>query len=124
MTTGAKVFLGSAAFGAAVAGAYWVVSYEPTGTVLLGFFGVAPLLVAGYVALKARGTRRDPEDRPEATPAAAADEPLGEFAVESVWPVVLAAGAALVGGGLVFGLWLFVVGALVTAIAVVGFTRE
>lgn len=124
MTTGTKVFLGSAVFGLVVAAAYWFVTYEPTGTVLLGSFALAPLVVVGYVAARARGTRRDPEDRPEAAPAAGADEPVGRFSMDSVWPVVLGAGALLAGGGVVFGLWLFAVGAVVMAVAVVGLARE
>jgi Cytochrome c oxidase subunit IV len=124
MTTGAKVFLGSSVFGLVVAAAYWFVTYEPTGTVLLGSFALAPLVVVGYVALRARGTRRDPEDRPEAAPGSGADQPVGRFSMDSVWPVVLGAGALLAGGGVVFGLWLLAVGAVVMAVAVVGLARE
>lgn len=123
MRTGAKFFAISATFAAAIAGAYWFVTYEPAGTVLLGSLAIAPLLVAGYVARLAGG-RRPPEDRPEAPPSADEGRTFGPFVEASAWPLAVAAGAMLIAGGLAYGPWLLAVGAVAFVVGIVGLARE
>lgn len=123
MTTAAKIFLGAAAFGAAVGGLYWVVAGEPAGTVLLAFFGVAPLIAAVYLWRGARSGPPPPEDRPDADPGGASIE-LGTFATESAWPVIFAGASLLVGVGFVFGIWLLLPAAALFVVATVGLVRE
>jgi hypothetical protein len=124
MTTGAKVFLGSAGFGATVGALYWLVAREPAGTILLAFFAAAPLLVAAYLWRGVRGLRRPPEDRPDANPGAFDGREVGTFIPQSAWPVILAVASMLVAAGLVFGVWLLLPAAAMFALATIGFARE
>lgn len=123
MKTGAKLFVISAGFAAAIATAYWFVTYEPTGTVLLAALALAPSLVAGYASRLARGGR-EPEDRPEAPPSAGRGRELGRFVPVSAWPAIVAAGAMLVAGGLAYGPWLLAVGAVAFVAGLIGLARE
>lgn len=116
MTTTVRVFVGVAAGMAVLTGAYWYLSYEWVGTIILGFMGLASLLVAAY-ALPHRH-RRPPEDRPDASPEHAAGDTVGSFPRETAWPVVLAVAAAAAGLGLLYGGWLVAVGLLLGAAAV------
>lgn len=124
MRTGAKVFLGSALFSAAIGLLYWLVSGEPAGTALLASMVLAPGTLAVYASLSARGQELPPQDRPEAGPADGADEPVGTFAAASAWPVILGAGSLLVAAGLAYGVWLLIPAAALLMLAVVGLARE
>jgi hypothetical protein len=124
VTTAAKIFLGSAAFGATVGTLYWLVAREPAGTVLLAFFAGAPLFVAVYLWRGARGSRRPPEDRSDADPSAPDGSVVGTFIPESAWPVITGAASLLVAGGMVFGVWLLLPAAVLFALATIGFARE
>jgi hypothetical protein len=124
VSTGGKVALASAAFAAAIGGIYWFVAYEPAGAALLASFAVAMLIIAGYVGLKLRGAARDPEDRADARPEDAGGQIVGTFPSESVWPIALAFGSMLLVGGLVYGVWLALVGAVVTGWALVRLITE
>ncbi len=122
MTTATRVLVGSGAFGLLVGTAYWLVTYEPAGTVLLLSFGVAPLLVAAY--LWSRRIEPGPEDRPDALPEEAAGQPVGTFVATSAGPVILAGAALLLAGGLVFGTWLLLPAAALFALALVRLAAE
>jgi Cytochrome c oxidase subunit IV len=122
--TGGKVALGSAAFAAAIGLIYWFVAYEPAGAALLAGFAAAMLLIAAYVALRLRAAAPDPQDRAEAGPEEASGEEVGAFPSESLWPLVLAFGSMLLVGGLVYGVWLALVGAVVTAWSLVRLIAE
>ena len=124
MTTAAKIFLGAAAFGAAVGGLYWVVAREPAGTVLLAFFGAAPLIAAVYLWRGARAGPPPPEDRPDADPGGSAGIELGTFATESAWPAIFAVASLLVGVGFVFGIWLLLPAGALFTVATIGLVRE
>lgn len=124
MRTGAKVFLGSALFSAAIGLLYWLVSEEPAGTALLASMVLAPGTLAVYTALSARGRELPSQDRSEAGPADGAEEPVGTFAAASAWPIILGAGSLLVAAGLAYGVWLLLPAAALFALAVVGLARE
>jgi hypothetical protein len=124
MKTGARVFLFSALFGLVVAGIYWAVSYEHAGTALLAFMGAALLVMAGYIAISLRGAEAPAPDRPDARPRDLAGETVGMFPVESPWPPVMAVGVMVGLLGLVFGAPLYIVGAIICALAALGFMRE
>lgn len=80
-----RLFLSAAAFTAVLATAYWLVSHEPAGTVLLGFMTAALLVVAIYTIVAER--RADLfADKPDATPADASGEQLGAFVLHSPAP--------------------------------------
>lgn len=122
MRTGAKFFALSSAFSAAIGISYWLVASERAGTALLAAMGLAPLLVALFIWARTREAP-PPEDRPDAAPDEGAGG-MGSFPSGSLWPVVLALGAALAAGGLVYGPWLLLLGGLVTAASVIGWMRE
>ena len=122
MRTGAKFFVLSSAFAVATAAAYWFSSYEPAGTALLASMGLAPGLVAAFLAKRSHAPH-PAADRPDARPGDAAGQEIGPFASVSAWPVVFGAGAMLVAGGLAYGTWLLVV-AIVFVVGLVGFVRE
>jgi hypothetical protein len=121
--TATKVLLASAAFGAVIAVIYWFVAYEIAGTIFLAAMGASLLLAAVFAARRARG-ELPPEDRPAALPSEAAGERVGPFPEGSVWPVFLAAGWLFVVGGLIYGVWLVIIGVLMAAVAFIGMTRE
>lgn len=124
MSTATKVLAGSGAFGLVVGTAYWMAAYEPAGFTLLLSFGVAPLLVAGYLWGRLRGAEPGPEDRPDARPGEAAGQTVGTFVATSAWPVILAGASLLLAGGLVFGIWLLLPAAALFAVAIVGLAAE
>jgi len=123
MRVEAYTFLATAAFMAVIGLTYWFTSHEPTGTTLLG---VGTLLGALPGIVLWRWSRRmapRPEDRDDAEISEGTGT-VGSFPESSIWPFVLAAGVALAGVGLVFGLWLSLPGLLVLGIAFVGATLE
>ena len=124
MRTFERVFLFSAVFLLASATIYWFVSYEVAGTILLTGTGLATLIMAGYAWLKARTSTAYAEDRGDADPGEGEGEPIASFTMDSPWPLVFGIGVAVVAGGLVFGLPLLIVGAIVIVIAAVGLMRE
>ena len=109
----------TAAYGVFIAIAYWFVSYEVTGTVLLGGFGLATGV--GFVLLwrRNRAAKRtgslDP-DRPftdESGPV-----PLRSFA-----PLEVGLGVAVLALGLVFGIWFVVAAAAPIAMGAIDWVR-
>ncbi|MEW1776058.1 cytochrome c oxidase subunit 4 [Streptomyces sp. NPDC086777] len=120
MKAEALLFGGVAVFFGAAAALYGVWSHaDPTGTTaLVVAFGMAALVsffcAVGYV----RHGRR-PQDRTDAEVADAAG-PVDFFPPHSSWPVVTALGFALAATGVVFGLWLFLIGLGVLARGVAG----
>lgn len=119
MRTESWLFLGSAAFFAAIGLVYWFVSYENAGSTLLALGFVAVLLVALYLVAQARRLGPRPEDRPDALPADGAGE-VGYFPGRSFWPLGAGAGATLVALGLIFGIWLVVAGGALLVASVIG----
>ncbi|MER6025955.1 cytochrome c oxidase subunit 4 [Streptomyces sp. NPDC001851] len=119
MKAEAVLFGGVALFFGGSAALYGVWSGEEAGTVAL----VVACGMAGLVAFfcliqyRRRGTRA--QDRTEAEVADAAG-PVAFFPDESPWPIVTALGFALAATGVVFGLWLFLIGLGVLARGVYG----
>jgi hypothetical protein len=120
-----RIFALSASFSLVVAATYWFVSGERAGSLLLLSLFFSPLLIAGYLGLQARraGTSL-PQDEADAGPGAAAGQVLGRFHAGSAWPVLLAVGSGTLLMGLVFGLWLTVIGVVLSFGAVLGLIRE
>jgi hypothetical protein len=119
-----KVFLASGTFILASATIYWFVAYEPAGTILLLGTAAATYVMAAYAWLKVRGSTEPIEDRGDADPGAAANEPITSFTMDSPWPLVFGVGAAVLAGGLVFGFPLLLVGAIMLIAACIGLMRE
>lgn len=118
-----RLFAGAGAFLAVTATAYWFVTYEDAGTTMLAMGVAAVLLVAGWLLVQSRRTAPRPEDRPDASPGDGAGD-VGYFPASSIWPLVIAAGAVIIGNGLVFGVWLGLTGGLLLLVGLLGFAKE
>lgn len=123
MNVGVRLFLSSAAFGIAIAVAYWLSAHELTGTVLLAIMAFALVFAAGYMLFAERDARLA-GDRPNATNAEAAGEQVGTFVLRSMWPFALAVAIALLLIGLVFNVPLAVGAFACALLAIRGLIRE
>ncbi len=137
-----RLFIRSFLFALVVATAYWFVSYDAIGTVLLGGFAAASL--AAFALLKRGAPRRD--DRHAGSSAVAgrllvqvrdlvgtAEDPAherpfederGRIPVASLAPVLLGVGVAMVALGLIFGIWSVIAGAIPLALGLREWLRE
>ncbi|KAF4409901.1 MULTISPECIES: cytochrome c oxidase subunit 4 [Streptomyces] len=123
MKTEAYLFTGVAVFFAAVTAVYAWGSLEPAGTaVLLVSFLMASLVAAFLWVQWARAGKR-PQDTREA-PVHEGAGPVDFFSPRSYYPVLTAAGTALLGLGMVYGLWLFLIGIGVVAPGIAGFVFQ
>lgn len=117
--------------------AYWLVSAEPAGTVLLGFLLVGllafVLLAAAFAPDSVGGLRgAGPirlvnrligfEERVEDPPPLRSDP--GIVPLASSWPVITAAALVLVGLGLIFGTWLLLPGIVLLVIGGLGWLTQ
>jgi hypothetical protein len=117
------VFIGTGTFLVVIGAIYWFTSYDPAGTVLL-LVGLGLGAIPGaFLVWRSAHIPALAEDRPDADPGDGAGA-LGTFPESSVWPVVLAGGAALTGTGLVFGLWSALPGLAIVVVAFVGAALE
>lgn len=96
---------------------------EPAGSAALVVSFLMSSLVAFFLWTQyyRRGTR--PEDRHEGKIAERAG-PLDFFPPHSIWPVVSALGFTLLALGVVFGLWLFLIGFAVVSYGVFRFVFQ
>ncbi|MFC9927613.1 cytochrome c oxidase subunit 4 [Streptomyces sp. NPDC127190] len=119
MKAESMLFGGVALFFGGSAALYGVWSGDETGTVALvvacGMAGLVSFFC--LIQFRRRGSRA--QDRTEAEVADAAG-PVAFFPDESVWPVVTALGFAVTATGVVYGLWLFLIGLGVLARGVYG----
>ncbi|GAC1440665.1 MAG: cytochrome c oxidase subunit 4 [Mycobacteriales bacterium] len=106
-----------------VTSVYWLLSRDPTGTTALGLSGGLAFIIGYYLSFTARRMEARPEDRGDAEISEGAGE-IGFFSPHSWWPILLAGAFSLVGMGLVFGPFLFVIGLGAILVTVVGFTFE
>ena len=118
-----KLFGGAAAFAGVLGGLYWLAAHEHAGAIMLVFSGAALLMVAAYLlVVGARGGVR-PSDRGDAEPGDGAGE-SEYYPSASVWPFVSAAGALLIGFGMVFGLGVASMGIVLLLGAIGGYAAE
>ncbi|MBC9724826.1 cytochrome c oxidase subunit 4 [Streptomyces sp. TRM68367] len=119
MRTEALLFGGVALFFAGISALYGWWSAEPAGTTVLVITFLMAALVSFFGAVQYRRKGKRPQDRRDAEVADSAG-PLEFFPAGSPWPVVTAAGFAVAATGVVYGLWLFLIGAAVLARGVLG----
>jgi len=138
MTEELRLFLRTALYALAAGVVYWLVSYEPAGTVLLVALTVAlvafiamatafaPTAVGGGSRGRgALGTVNRILGFDEAPNAAAPLEGGPELIpTASPWPIISAAGAVVIGLGVIFGPWLVVPGVVLLAAALVGWITQ
>ena len=105
------VFLGGAD------GVYWFTSHDPTGTTALALGAGLGLLVGTYLLFTATRMEPRPEDLDDADIADGAGE-LGFFSPYSWAPLWCGLSAATCFLGIVFGWWLFFIGAAFAIFAV------
>lgn len=106
-----------------VAVIYWILSEEVVGTVALAFTAGLAFLVGYYILFTGRRVDTRPEDRLDGEIVEGAGE-LGFFSPHSWWPLPIAFFAAITFVGVVFGWWLFLIGAIGGAFSVIGLIFE
>ena len=102
---------------------YGVLAEEPVGTVALAFTAGLAFLVGYYLLFTARRIDPRPEDSKTAEIVDGAGE-LGFYSPHSWWPLAVAACAAISFLGVAVGWWLFIIGAGVSVLAVIGLVFE
>ncbi|WP_282702287.1 cytochrome c oxidase subunit 4 [Streptomyces sp. CC219B] len=119
MRTESRLFAGVAVFFLVTAVGYGWRSREPAGTAVLALAFLMAALVAFflYTQYRKRGLRA--QDRKDAE-VVDTSGPLDFFPPHSPWPVVTALGSVLLALGIVYGLWLALLGLGVLALGVFG----
>jgi hypothetical protein len=117
------LFAGTALFFAATTSVYWALSREPAGTAALTVAFLMSSLVAFFFFIEYRRRGLRAQDRREADIAETVGR-LAFFPPRSAWPVTIAVGVTLLALGVVFGLWLFLIGCGLLAGAVFGFVFQ
>jgi hypothetical protein len=128
VTDEAAILLRVSVFGFVSGAVYWFLSYEPLGTVALLLLGAGPGF-AGLILVQehrhqggARESRADtirrfagipPYDPPG--PDELEDDDVGVLPLPSIWPLGASLGLAILLTGLIYGLWLVVLGGAVAA---------
>ncbi|MFI6012573.1 cytochrome c oxidase subunit 4 [Streptomyces sp. NPDC051243] len=123
MKTEAVLFAGVAAFFAATAGIYGWFSAEPAGTAVLIVACVMASLVSFFLAVQYRRRGRRPQDRKDAEVAPSVG-PVEFLPPDSPWPIIVATGFVIAALGVVFGLWLLLIGLGMLALGVLGMVLE
>ncbi|MFF3469266.1 cytochrome c oxidase subunit 4 [Streptomyces sp. NPDC001984] len=119
MKTEALLFGGVAVFFGGTTALYGLWSRDPAGTAALLVAFAMAALVSFFCAVQYRRKGPRPQDRGDAE-VADGTGPLEFFPPHSPWPVVTALGFAVAATGVVYGLWLFLIGVGVLARGVLG----
>lgn len=109
----AQVFGRMAVFGLLVGGAYWFLTYETAGSVLLFTFGIASAVAAVGIFL---GGRRGAAREASAQLSEAPSLDREPVPVPGWAPIVLAVGLGAVALGAAFGPWLSIAGLVVAIV--------
>jgi hypothetical protein len=117
------LFAGGAAFYIVVAVVYFLITGEIVGSTALALTGGLAFLVGFYVLFTGRRVGTRPEDNPRAE-IEEADADYGFFSPHSWWPLAVALAVAVVGLGLLFAVWLLILGVTLLFGALIGFVFE
>jgi hypothetical protein len=115
--------LGVGIFFALISPIYWLLTHDWTGSTALFMTFLLCALLALYLGVVANQIPPRPEDRSDGEIADGAGE-LGFFPPYSWWPLFTAAALAVVVLGVVIGWWLFIIGAGILGVMVVGWIFE
>ena len=107
----------------AVVYSLWTRWDEMVGTVALFFLTAMCAMAAFYLGATRRKFDRDPGDNPRGDIRDSAGD-YGFFSPGSGWPIILAAGGSLLFLGLAVGWWIFAIGIVVGAVALLGWSFE
>jgi uncharacterized membrane protein len=106
-----------------VGAVYWLVSRDPTGFTCIVLAGGLGLMVGYYLLFTGSRIDERPEDREDAEIAEGAGE-VDFFAPHSWWPMLLAGSAAIAAMGMVFGLFLTLIGVFLLLVSLAGLLFE
>lgn len=123
MRTEAVLFAGVAVFFAVTAGSYGWFANDPAGTAVLIVAFLMASLVSFFLAVQYRRRGRRPQDRKDAEVAPSAGR-VEFLPPDSPWPIIVATGFVTVALGVVFGLWLALIGLGVLGMGVLGMVLE
>jgi hypothetical protein len=123
MKSGGLIYLAGAAFYFVVGAIYWVWTSEIVGTTGLVLTGFLALLTGFYVTFTVRRLGAGPEDI-ETAEIADADPDYGFYSPGSWWPLPVAFSAAVIGLGLIFAVWLLLLGVVALFISLGGWMLE
>jgi hypothetical protein len=117
------IFVTTTIFFALVTPAYWLITGDWTGTSALTMAALLVAMVSLYLGFHAARMEPRPEDRKDGEIADGAGE-LGFFPPYSWWPLWCGATLAICVLGVVFGWWLFIIGAFLGLLALQGWIFE
>jgi len=117
------LFAGGAVFYAIVASAYWFISGELVGATALALTGGLAFLIGFYVLYTGRRVGTRPEDNPHAN-IEDADSDYGFFSPHSWWPLAVGFATFVTVMGLIFAVWLLILGVGLLMATLVGFVFE
>lgn len=110
-------------FYSVVAAIYWYLSRDEIGTTALALTGALAFLIAFYTLYTSKRVYPRPEDRLTAE-IDEADPEYGFFSPHSWWPLVVGFSTMLIVFGLIFAVWLIVLGVSVLIVGLVGWLFE
>jgi hypothetical protein len=117
------LFAGGAAFYAVVAVVYWFITEEVVGATALALTGGLAFLVGFYVLFTSRRVGIRPQDDKNAE-IEDAEPDYGFFSPHSWWPIAVAFATMITVFGLVFAVWLLVLGVVLLLLTLIGFVFE
>jgi hypothetical protein len=117
------LFAGGAAFYGLLAVIYWVITKEIVGSTALALTGALAFLVGFYVLYTSRRVGVRPEDDPNAA-VEDAEPDYGFFSPHSWWPLAVGIGALVTILGLIFAVWILLLGVGLLMAAIVGLVFE
>ncbi|WP_040160619.1 cytochrome c oxidase subunit 4 [Mobilicoccus massiliensis] len=125
MRQASALFNGAAVFFIPVAIIYGIFTKwsEPVGTVAMTLLGIMGLMVGLYLRATMKRLDRDPSDDARGEQWMQEGE-YGFFSPHSWWPLPLAASAMIIFLGLRLGLWVFLVGAILGILSLIGWVFE
>ena len=117
------LFAGGAAFYGLLAVIYWVITKEIVGSTALALTGALAFLVGFYVLYTSRRVGVRPEDDPNAD-VEDAEPDYGFFSPHSWWPLAVGIGALVTILGLIFAVWILLLGVGLLMAAIIGLVFE
>ena len=110
-------------FYAFLAGIYWYFSRDEVGTTALALTGALAFLISFYALYTSKRVYPRPEDRLDAQVDEAAPE-YGFYSPHSWWPLAVGVSVLALVFGLIFAVWLIVLGVAALMFAVIGWLFE